>query len=234
MTGMPLMLAHTVDPFRKLPPFSKWDKGMDINPEDETSYTTQYQEASLKNMENEYCTKHRRLPVTKFDNTQNNNLRSFEMAAKYGQSSYDQYDLSSDDDEYLMRSNVAETTPRRTDRAARLLTATRLCLTSNPELPQNWGQINLNLTDYNSDPMEISTTFWLPDITDCWPQQWDTHSKYADLSNVAHDIFSIIPHSVRMGDSFSTGLDVIGWRQSKTTGKPLLRKSGTKAVCSRQ
>jgi len=35
-----------------------WDKGMDINLEDETSYTTQYQEAFLKYVENEYCAKH--------------------------------------------------------------------------------------------------------------------------------------------------------------------------------
>jgi hypothetical protein len=28
--------------------FSKWEKGNDINPEDEKSYTTQYQEAFLR------------------------------------------------------------------------------------------------------------------------------------------------------------------------------------------
>ena len=38
---------------------------MNIIPEDETSYATQYQEAFLKYVENEYCAKHRRLPVTK-------------------------------------------------------------------------------------------------------------------------------------------------------------------------
>jgi len=32
---------------------------MDINPEDEISYTTQYQEAFLMYVENEYCAKHR-------------------------------------------------------------------------------------------------------------------------------------------------------------------------------
>jgi len=31
---------------------------MDINPEDETSYTIQYQEAFLKYVENEYSPKH--------------------------------------------------------------------------------------------------------------------------------------------------------------------------------
>ena len=36
---------------------------MNINPEDETSYTTQYQEPCLKYVQDEYCTKHRRVPV---------------------------------------------------------------------------------------------------------------------------------------------------------------------------
>jgi len=84
---------------------------MDINPEDETSYTTQYQEAFLKYVENKYCAKHRRLPVTKSDNIPNNNLSIFAIASRSGQSSYDPYDLSSDDEEYLMPNNVAETTP---------------------------------------------------------------------------------------------------------------------------
>jgi hypothetical protein len=44
---------------------------------------------------------------------------------------------------------------------------------------------------------------------------------YADLSNVARNIFSIIPHAVRVEASFSLPQDVIGWRQSKTTGETL-------------
>jgi len=94
-------------------------------------------------------------------------------------------------------------------------------LISPPEAPQRWGQINPNLNDYHSDPMEISSTFWLPDITDWWLQQEETHSKYANFSNVACNIFSIIPHGVGVEASFSLGRDVIGWRQSKTTGKTL-------------
>jgi hypothetical protein len=45
---MLLIPTHILDPFLKLRSFRKWDKGMDINPEDETSYTTHYQEAFLK------------------------------------------------------------------------------------------------------------------------------------------------------------------------------------------
>jgi len=69
--------------------------------------------------------------------------------------------------------------------------------------------------------MEISSTVWLPDITDWWRQQESTHWKFADLSNVACDIFSIIPHGVGVEASFSLGRDNIGWRKSKSTGKTL-------------
>jgi len=82
----------------------------------------------------------------------------------------------------------------------------------------------MNLNDYHSDPMEISRTFSLPDITDWWRPREETHSKYADLSNVAHDLFSIIPHGVGVEASFSLWRDVIGWRQSKTTGETLREK----------
>jgi len=41
MTVMLRISAHILYPFRKLRSFRKWDKGMDINSEDETSYTTQ-------------------------------------------------------------------------------------------------------------------------------------------------------------------------------------------------
>jgi hypothetical protein len=64
------------------------------------------------------------------------------------------------------------------------------------ELPQNWGQINPNVNDYHSDPMEISSTFWLPNLTGCWQQREETHSTNAHLSNVACDIFSLIHHGV--------------------------------------
>jgi len=84
---------------------------MDINPEDETSYTTQYQEVFLKYVENEYCAKHRRMPVTKLETVLSNNLVPSVTASWSYQSSFDPYDLSSDDEEYLTPNNVAETTP---------------------------------------------------------------------------------------------------------------------------
>jgi hypothetical protein len=74
MMGKPLISAHILDPFRKLRSSRKWDQGMDINPEDEIFYTTQYQEAFLKFVENEYCVKHRCVPVNKFGTVQSSNL----------------------------------------------------------------------------------------------------------------------------------------------------------------
>jgi len=105
-----------------------------------------------------------------------------------------------------------------------LLPAARLYLNSPPEASKNWGQIKTNLNDYHFDPMEISSTFWIPDINAWWRQQEETHSKYADLSNVARDIFCIIPHGVGVEASFSLGRDVFGWRQSKTTGETFCEK----------
>jgi len=119
----------------------------------------------------------------------------------------------------LTPNNVAEMTPGRIDHSACLSTAASLDLHLPPEAPKNWGQINPNLNDYHSDPMEISSTCWILDITDRWRQQEETHSTYADLSNVVHDIFSIIPHGVGVEASYSLGRDVIGWRQSKSTGE---------------
>jgi len=84
---------------------------MDINPEDETSYTAQCQEAFLKYLENEYCIKQTRLLVTKPKSILKTNLVFSAIASRFHQSSYDPYDLFSDDKEYLIPNKVAKTTP---------------------------------------------------------------------------------------------------------------------------
>jgi hypothetical protein len=93
---------------------------MDINPEDETSYTPQYQEAFLEYVENECCAKHRCVLVNKLDTIPSTNLLASATQSGSYQSSFDPYNLSSDDDEYLMPTKVAETTHGRSDCAAHL------------------------------------------------------------------------------------------------------------------
>jgi len=126
---------------------------MDINSEDETSYTTQYQAAVLKYMENEYCAKHRCVLVKKLESLPSRNIIPCATASGSCQSCFDTYDLSSDNEEYITPNNVAEMAPRLSDCAARLLTSARRYLNSPPEAAMNWGQINPNLNDYHSDPM---------------------------------------------------------------------------------
>jgi hypothetical protein len=108
--------------------------------------------------------------------------------------------------------NVAKTTPGRNDHAGRLFTAARLYLNSLSQAPNNLVRIYSNLNNSHSDPMEIRSKFWIPDITDWWRQQEETHSKYSTFSNVAHDIFSNLPHGVRVEATVCFGRDVIGWR----------------------
>jgi hypothetical protein len=175
-------------------------------------------------VENEHCTKDRGVLVNKHETVPSSNLVPSATASQSYESSFDSYDLSSDDDEYLTPNNVAKITPGRIDRVARLLTAARLHLNPPSEALKNWRQINPNLNDHHYDPMEISSKFWILDITDWWQQLEEAHSKYANLSNVAHDIFPIIPHAVGVEASLSLGRDVIGWWQSKTTGKTLPEK----------
>jgi hypothetical protein len=105
-----LISAHILDPVRKLRSFRKWEKGMDLNPDDEGCYMTQYQEACLKYVENKYCAHHRQLSVNQRQGSASNN-RFSTTASGSGQSSFDPYDVSSDDDEYLMPKSVAETPP---------------------------------------------------------------------------------------------------------------------------
>jgi hypothetical protein len=149
--GMLLISAHILDHFQKLRSFRKWDKGMDFNPEDETSHTTQYYEPSLKYGENEYCVKHRRVWVYQLESLLSSNPIPSAKASGFCQLSFDLYDLTSDNEKYSAPSNVAEMTPGRSHHAACLLTTPRLYLNSPPETPKNWGLINSNLDNYHSD-----------------------------------------------------------------------------------
>jgi hypothetical protein len=131
---------------------------MDINPENKKSDTTPFQEAFRKYVQNEYCDKHPRVPVNKAETVPSSNLVPSATASGSSRLSFDPHDVSTKVEESLTPNNVAETTPGQSDRAARLLTAARLYFNSPPEAPKTWGQIDPNLNDYHSDPMEISST----------------------------------------------------------------------------
>jgi hypothetical protein len=215
-TGVLLIIAHLLDPYRKLRTFIKWDKAMDVGPDEDDSYTSQYKETFIKYVESQYCESPGNTPQTA--------LAVSESVASG--SSVSPFDVSDDSDcEYYSQSaGGTQTTPGRSDRAARLMTAARLYLNSPPESPALFGQQRPAQSDYLADPQSLSATFWRPDVTARWKQQEETYSKYADLANVARDIFSIMPHGVGVESSFSLGRDVIGWRQTRTTGDSLREK----------
>jgi hypothetical protein len=88
------------------------------------------------------------------------------MASESEQLVIDQYDFSSDDEEYLIFDNVVETSTKQKEHTALYLTAARNYLNSPCKAAMIRGQINTTLNNVHSDAMEISITFWIPDITD--------------------------------------------------------------------
>jgi len=91
------------------------------------------------------------VPVNKPDSILSSNVIPSATASGSGQSSFNPDDWSSDGEEYLTPNNEADMTPGRCDCTARSLTAARLYSNSQPEAPNNWGQINPNLNDYHCD-----------------------------------------------------------------------------------
>jgi len=77
------------------------------------------------------------VPVNKLKTVLTSNLVPSATASGSYQSSFDPFDSSSDDEEYLTPNNVVKTTPGQSDHAACLLTAARLYLNSPPEAPKN-------------------------------------------------------------------------------------------------
>jgi len=89
------------------------------------------------------------------------NFFSSSKVSGYGQSSFDPYDLSSDDEYYLTPKSMAEMTPRWGDHTAPLLTAARVYSNSPPKSLKNRGQVNPNCNDNYCDRTEIYSTFRL-------------------------------------------------------------------------
>jgi len=77
LTSMPGMLhisVHSFNSFQKLWLFWMWHRGIVINTEAETSYSTQYQQAFVKYLENKECVKRRCVPVNKPEHIPCSNL----------------------------------------------------------------------------------------------------------------------------------------------------------------
>ena len=126
MTAVLVISAHIINVCRQSQSFRKRDMAIDGHPEDQTSYNAQWKEAFLKYVVHEQCAKHRRVPVNDLEYVPHRNIVPSGMASGSGQSLFESYDLSRDDEEYLTPDNVAETTTGQSDGAACLLTATRL------------------------------------------------------------------------------------------------------------
>jgi hypothetical protein len=107
-TGMHLISAQILNPFQKLRSIRKWGKGMHNNPEDETYYTAQYRKAYLKDLENKSCANHRRARVNKLESVPSCHFVHSRTGSGSYQSSFDTYDLPSDDEKYLTPNSLAE------------------------------------------------------------------------------------------------------------------------------
>jgi hypothetical protein len=109
--GMLLISVHIHNPFWKLPSFRKWGKGMDIDTEEETSNTKEYEDAILKYAVKEYCAKLQHVFVKTLETLLSSNLVTSATASGSYQSSCDPYGLSRGDEEYLTPNEVAKATP---------------------------------------------------------------------------------------------------------------------------
>jgi len=147
ITSIQLTSANIFDTFGTLLSCWKWDKAMDIYSEDFASYTTQYQQAFLKYVQNQYCAIHWQISIIKPNNVPHSNIFLSAKASWFGQLTFVPYDLPSDDEEYSTPNNVATMTPSRSDRAPTILSAARLHLYSPPEPPMNCGQVDPNSND---------------------------------------------------------------------------------------
>jgi hypothetical protein len=116
-------------------------------------------------VEHEYCTRNQITTDKTLKIVPNHNPFSTIPASGPGQSTYDPYDWSSDD-EYFTSAQMTECTSGCSDCAERLLTATTLYFNSPTEVSKNWGQIDPNNNDYYTDPTEFSREFWIPNVTD--------------------------------------------------------------------
>lgn len=223
-TGLILILATILDPFRKLQTFKAWDKEVGLIGDEAESYKSQYSNAFLAYWESNYVNNEdsRGMEGDKKGNAGLRNLRGNEVKPIpriYGLE-------SSDEEDEPVIQEIHET-PRSSSRKSLLMQQARQYLANpriNHELQQYREDYPVGDEMSSNDPEEITASFWYPDVAGWWLKQETTMGEFRDLAKMARDIFSVMPHGVGVEASFSLGRDVISWRQSRTNGITLQHK----------
>jgi len=107
---------------------------MALNPEDESSYSTQHQEAFLKFVQNKYSAKYQQLSIINTEKVPHSDDVHFTMESEWDQLLFEQYHSSCNDEEYFIPKCVAEMTSGWSDHAPCSFAATPLYSNSLPEL----------------------------------------------------------------------------------------------------
>jgi len=127
-----------------------------MNTEDETFWTTHYQQVWQKYVENEYCAKYIRFSFIQCERILNNNLISSILHFHSHQTSLDPSDLSSDDEECSTSKRCLKRFP---DEAV-AQPVYWLCLNWHPESPMNWGPVNPILMMTTMIPWPWAFNLW--------------------------------------------------------------------------
>ena len=229
-SGLLLILAALLDPFRKTKSFRSWDANMNIDPKDSESYTAQYTEAFLNYWEEMYvipqCT--RKVKVEeKDDRDTETESATYNGSSTSRSTSPDVAYFSDSSDEFIHGSDPTcpPVTPARALQQDRLMEVARKYINSANADPATLGQHPPKTDDLKSDdPQEMTAAFWKPDVAAYWQAQENSLSEFAPLARMARDVFLVIPHSVGVEASFSLGRDIMGWRQCRTAGDTLQKK----------
>jgi hypothetical protein len=223
-SGLLLILAHMLDPYRKTRTFQVWDKRAGVDPNSSDSYTWQYKKAFLNYWDQHYVTKIIESTSQNSDNAKSSDKT--QLSDTPSEPSNLAYTFDSDSDDNQSLSALPTTTPRRTSRRENLLRIAHQYLDNSRVDPASFGQTNPggDDTDGDTNPDLASGCFWSASVAAWWKHQVTHVTEYAPLSQMARNIFAVMPHGVGVEASFSLGRDVIGWRQARTSGATLQQK----------
>ena len=231
-SGLLLILAALLDPFRKTKTFRTWDAGMNIDPKDSESYTAQYTEAFIDYWEEMYVVpqcapKSRKEDLDSHETKSDMDSAMFDSSTSRSASPDVAYFRERSDDFADSSGTPAcpPITPARVLPQDRLMEVARKYIKSVNADPAALGQHPPKTDNLKSEnPQELTAAFWKPDVAAYWQEHEDSCTEYAPLARMARDVFSVIPHGIGVEASFSLGCDVLGWRQCRTSGDMLQKK----------